>query len=110
METFSKLQHEPTKRRYVKGNYECFIGDTLLNLKEVYNGFAANGTFKVDSGNDTKFVLVSKSENGKRVTLRTRGRHGPTIEFNLKFPTEKSRGVIKKYRIKGKFISKQLHF
>ena len=68
------------------------------------------GTRKRVCGNDTKFVLLAKWENHKRVTLRTKGRHGPTIEFNMKFPTKKSRGIIKKYRIKGTLISKQLRF
>ena len=110
MEKGWKLIQKTPQRYYVKNNYIYFIGDTDLNLKEIASFYYANGTPKRVRGNDTKFVLLAEWENCKRVTLRTKGRHGPTIEFNMKFRTKKSRGVIKKYRIKGKLISKQLRF
>ena len=110
MEKFRKLIDETPQSYYFTCNYKCFIGDTDLNLKEIASSYHGNGTPKKVRGNDTEFVLLAKWENCKRVTLRTKGRHGPTIEFNMKFPTKKSRGVIKKYRIKGKLISKQLRF
>ena len=110
MEKCWKLTYKTPQRYYVTSNYICFIGDTDLNLKEIAPFYYGNGTPKRVRGNDTEFVLLAKWANCKRVTLRTKGRHGPTIEFNMKFPTKKSRGVIKKYRIKGKLISKQLRF
>ena len=89
------------------------MGYTHLNIKQVvhmYYRFTLPGTRKRARGNDTKFVLLAKLNNGKIVTLRTKGRHGPTIEFNMRFRTKKSRGVIIKYRIKGKLVSRQLRF
>ena len=80
---------------FVRTGYSRLSLDTIL---ELFMKIITPSSFKHE-GNQTLYVKTGKLKNKIPVTLRTRGRHGPTLEINLQYPTPARHGEILKFRI-----------
>ena len=96
------------------GRYWVQMGRTSLTLKATYQHFMAfidPATLDIKYDDGQSFVITGKIRvNRVPVTLRTRSNHGPTIEFNIRYPQHWREGIIEKYRIGGKLILIHLLF
>lgn len=108
LKTLTKTPEKDYPQSGENGEYWVNMGKTSLTLEAVHKYFI---TFidpttvetKHDDGNS--YVITGKLPGNKvPVTLRTRGKHGPTIEFNQRYPQPWKNGIIEKYRIGGKLI------
>ena len=77
-------------------------------ISRMFNRCIVPGSEKTPYNDGNKYVVVGKMKNKWRMTLCTKGRHGPTLEINKRFPTKMRKGEIKKYRLWGKLTFSQL--
>ena len=87
--------HSKNGRYFVQTWYLRLSLDAILGL---FMKIITPSSFKHE-GNQTLYVKTGKLKNKIPVTLRTRSRHGPTLEINLKYPTPTRQGEILKLRI-----------
>ena len=71
-------------------------------ISRMFNRCIVPGSKKTPYNDGNKYVVVGKMKNKWRMTLRTKGGHGPTLEINKRFPTKMRKGEITKYRLGGK--------
>lgn len=96
------------------GRYWVQMGRTSLTLGAAYQHFMAfidPATFNIKYDDGQSFVITGKIPVSRvPVTLRTRSNHGPSIEFNIRYPPPWREGIIEKYWIGGKLILIHLLF
>ena len=108
LKTLTKTPEKDYSQSGKNGKYWVKMGKTSLTLEAVHECFSTfidptTDETKHDDGNS--YVRTGKLPGNKvPVTLRTRGKHGPTIEFNQRYPQPRKNGIIEKYRIGGKLI------
>ena len=115
---FQRTLTKEQERNYLlpgqNGLYLVKMGRTSLTLEAAYQHFRAfidQATFVRTYDDGESFVEIGKLPVSKvPVTFRTKSNHGPTIEFNICYPQESTRGIIEKYRIGGKLILIHLLF